>query len=266
MLISFPNLNTKWFPNLTDGDSLETPVVYVGKSQIFLPFFQTDWAPHLEFGEAPLIGGPTNLSAVTRSDRTTVLTWVDNAVNETGFIIYFQQGGSGFNPLFTDSDLDVPNLETYTTAVLDFSIIDFYIVAYNADGHSVSSNIVSVALTDLTVEQTGDVEFTLAWHGIGYFGAKYAVQISSNGSDWQTIQTGLTDAGYQTAESYVVTNMNSPIAPLLENTRYYFKLSYYLEPSTQLGSSPIVWIGTPVSEDNFLGSIKFDLTSEFAIF
>jgi hypothetical protein len=79
---------------------------------------------------------PTNVVATLQSGPKIVLTWTDNATNETGFVIERSQNGSPFAPL-TPPATTAANVRTFTdTTVASSSNYTYRVAAVNAGGQS----------------------------------------------------------------------------------------------------------------------------------
>ncbi len=99
---------------------------------------------------------PTQLSATALSANSILLTWKDNANNETGFKIERKTGTGGFSQIATVG----ANVTTFTDAGLTPSVLYTYRVrAYNSTAHSNYSNEASVStlnaiIISLTIGRT----------------------------------------------------------------------------------------------------------------
>jgi len=73
-----------------------------------------------------------------------VLTWTDNADNETGFRLYSRPTATA--PWVVLADFDLPNVELYedTFDAVGGEHIEYVVKAYNAEGESGPSNIATL--------------------------------------------------------------------------------------------------------------------------
>lgn len=98
---------------------------------------------------------PGNLAAVASGTDIT-LTWIDNAVNETGFKIEAKSEGGTFTELAV---VDTPNIGTITCGGASAGSYYFRIRAYNAQGDSPYSNTAEVNIAETesgTEEEAGE--------------------------------------------------------------------------------------------------------------
>lgn len=85
----------------------------------------------------PNLNSPTNVSAIWQSDTQADLTWLDNAVNEDGFMVERREdAGTGFGPYQILATLPADTL-TYSDATLSpDSRYQYRVKAYNTLEHS----------------------------------------------------------------------------------------------------------------------------------
>jgi len=90
-----------------------------------------------------LPAAPTNLATGTVTRTSVVLTWTDNATNETGFVIQ-RATNTAFTTGLVSVTVNTPNLTTYTrTGLTRNTTYYFRVAANNAGGNSAFSNVVS---------------------------------------------------------------------------------------------------------------------------
>ncbi|MCJ7741789.1 MAG: multicopper oxidase domain-containing protein, partial [Methanoregula sp.] len=104
------------------------------------------------FGTAAVTSpaAPTNLTATLQNGPQIGLTWRDNAVNETGFVIERTVDGGVFTVLTTVSSRTSTGSVSYTdTAVAPAHTYQYRVAAINPVGKSAYSNIVNVPVPDI---------------------------------------------------------------------------------------------------------------------
>jgi len=86
---------------------------------------------------------PSNLAVGTITRNSVVLTWTDNATNETGFLI-MRATNAGFTTGISSTTVNTVNLNTRTMIDLTPNTTYYYQVkAHNAIGYSAPSNVVT---------------------------------------------------------------------------------------------------------------------------
>jgi hypothetical protein len=89
------------------------------------------------------------------------LTWTDNAVNESGFVIERSVNGGAFSQLATTGPVPGTGTANYTdTAVTPGSTYTYQVMAVNAGGTSAYSNTASVTLSALPPASPSNVSVT----------------------------------------------------------------------------------------------------------
>jgi hypothetical protein len=84
---------------------------------------------------------PSNLFATVVSNSEIKLSWTDNSLDESGFVIYYRKTGSGAG--FTQIASVSTDVTSCTVTGLSPIGYDFYVRAYNANGLSLRTNIAS---------------------------------------------------------------------------------------------------------------------------
>jgi FtsP/CotA-like multicopper oxidase with cupredoxin domain len=169
-----------------------------------------DWT-----GAAPT--APSNLAANVVSATQVDLSWTDNALNETGYIVERSDNGGAFVQIATLSADSV----TYTdTAVSGGNDYTYQVAATNAAGTSYSNQI-SVSITvpaaplNLSAANITRSSFTLNWEYPFTQPDGFEVQVATNSSFSSIVQT-FPDVGAD------LTSLD--INGLSRNTRYYVRI------------------------------------------
>jgi hypothetical protein len=92
-------------------------------------------------GQLP--AAPTNLATGTVTEKSVVLTWTDNATNETGFKIQ-RSTNAAFTKGVTTTTVKKPNLTTRTMSIGRNKTYYCRVAAYNKSGNSEWSNVVTM--------------------------------------------------------------------------------------------------------------------------
>jgi FtsP/CotA-like multicopper oxidase with cupredoxin domain/fibronectin type 3 domain-containing protein len=128
---------------------------------------------------------PTGLTAVLQAGPQIALAWVDNATNETGFVIERADNGAAF------AQLTAPAANA--TAFIDTTVVaghtyDYRVTAVNTGGSSAPSNTVTVAVpaipgapTGLTAVLQGGPQIALTWVDNANNETGFVLQRSVNG-------------------------------------------------------------------------------------
>lgn len=117
---------TPGFPTMTSNSDF-TNVVKVGQNQIQPP------------------AAPTNLNATRLARLLVLLTWRDNATNETGFVIERSDNGGNYFKLATVGSIPFTNMAFYTDrTALPGTRYTYRVAAVNDAGLSAYSNAVNV--------------------------------------------------------------------------------------------------------------------------
>jgi fibronectin type 3 domain-containing protein len=91
---------------------------------------------------------PTNLTAALQTGPQIALTWVDNASNETGFVVERSVNGGAFQQIAAPAALTgTGNMNLVDAAVAAGNTYRYQVAAVNAAGKSAYTNIVSVTIS-----------------------------------------------------------------------------------------------------------------------
>ena len=153
---------------------------------------------------------PTELTATPISDQLMRLTWNDNSIFESGFILERKTG--------LDAFAEIKNLPANLTAVTDSGLIygaefHYRIKAYTINNQSAYSNIVRQstifpAPTGLVAAAISDSEIKLSWTDNCTYEAGYRIERSGDGSNYtqvgevQANLTEYTDSGLEYGKDY----------------------------------------------------------------
>ncbi len=173
---------------------------------------KSDWVYLADTNGAP--AAPSGLTANAVSSAQVDLSWSDNAANEDGFTIersddlgatWNQVGQTGVN-VTTFSDVTVAPVSTY----------QYRVVAYNAAGSSLPSNVVEVTTPDvppaapsnLMTTNVTSAQVDLAWTDNSANEDGFVIERSTDGgANW--ISVGQTAAGVATFSDTTVIPGNS---------------------------------------------------------
>ena len=184
-------------------------------------------APVLVGQAAPPPAAPTNLTAVLKAGPQVLLTWRDNAANETGFVIERQVGGGAFSVLANVGPrTGTGNVTvTYTdTTVTPGNTYGYRVAAVNAGGMSNYSNTATVNLptspaaptnviATATRQTAHSARVRLSWTDtVGETG--YTIQRATDAAFTANVVTNTTVAN---TTGFIVNNLAS-------NRPYYFRV------------------------------------------
>ena len=164
---------------------------------------------------------PSGLTITSITSSTVVLTWTDNANNETGFKIQRKQGATG---TYTQIATPGANVTTYTdsdSALLDGTQYYYKVCATNSAGDSSYSNEVNGITilrspTSLTATAVSSSRIDLTWTDNSLTESGYRIEQSPvdklHYTEIGTVGSNVT--------SYSATGLN-------EGTKYYYRVRAY---------------------------------------
>jgi FtsP/CotA-like multicopper oxidase with cupredoxin domain len=171
---------------------------------------------------------PTDLTAVAETGPQVLLTWTDNASNETGFVIERALGAGAFSTLVTVGPRTGTGSIGYTdTTVTAGSTYAYRVAALNSAGRSSYSNEVGVSLISAPAAP-GPVAATAALQGRNNARVTLTWVNVANETGY-TIQRA-TDAGFTANVASVSVGANTTnytTGNLARTTPYYFRVLAY---------------------------------------
>ncbi len=201
-------------PNLNEGASF--PTLSIG----------SDFSNTATFSATPveIPTAPSDLTAALQSGPQVVLTWTDNAINETGFVIERADNGGAFTLLAEVGAVNNTGSVSYVdTNVVAGSAYQYRVAAINAAGLSAYSNTVSIALTipaapsNLTAgasRRGNNIRVTLAWVDNSNNETGFIIQWATD----PTFTTGLMST------TVAVNSTTFQASNLARRTTYYFRI------------------------------------------
>ncbi len=180
---------------------------------------------------------PTNLAAAVQAGPQVLLSWIDNAVNETGFIVERAAGAGAFAALITVGPKNNTGNVTYTdTTVMPGNTYAYRVAAMNAAGPSAYTGTVSVSIAVVppapanvtataALRNNRSARVTLTWTNVANE-TGYTIQRATNAVFTANLATGSVGANVTT-----YTTGNLP-----RFTPYYFRVLAY----NAAGVSPAV--------------------------
>ena len=199
---------TAGFPTVTT-QSADSIVVTTGTAQAGIP------------------GSPTNLAATVQAGPQVLLTWTDNAVNESGFLVERSVNGGAYALLATVG----ANNNTGTVSYTDMNVLPgtdytYRVAATNATGTSAYSNIASASmiapptapgLLNATAEIASkrNAKVMLTWADTSNNESSFTIERCTNatftGPNLVTVTVGANTTTYTTGN-------------VLRNTPFYFRI------------------------------------------
>ena len=151
-------------------------------------------------------GDPTDLVGELQAGPQISLTWVDNAVTETGFVIERSVDGGGFVAL---TNLVADSTSYVDTDIVSGSAYSYRVAAVNSAGLSgwVVSNLIEIvppaAPTDLTATPEVGPQITLNWTDVAGNEASYVIERDVNGGGFSPLTTLPADSVTYTDDTVV---------------------------------------------------------------
>jgi extracellular elastinolytic metalloproteinase len=225
------------------------------------------------------VAAPTVLTATLQAGPRVSLAWVDNATNETGFVVQRSDNGGPFATIAMPAAKAGTGNATYVdAAAMPGNAYVYQVAAVNVLVTSAFSNTAGVALPALPAAPTGlaataqsGSPVSLAWTDNATSETGFVVQRSSNGGPFATIATPAANAGTgkvtyadSTAQPgiayvYQVCAMNGPfVASVFSNTASAIVpappaaptvLTASLQAGPQVG---LTWIDNATNETGFV--------------
>jgi fibronectin type 3 domain-containing protein len=171
---------------------------------------------------------PTNLAATVASATQVDLSWTDNAINETGYLVERSDNGGAFAVIAT---LPADSVTYVDGTVAAGNSYTYQVAATNSAGSSAYSNQASISLTlppaptNLTATNITRTGFTFNWAYPFAAPDGFTIQVSTNSSFSNIVQT-FPDVGADLT--------SQAISGLTRNTRYYVRIQAF----NGLGTGP----------------------------
>ena len=174
----------------------------------------------------PTPAAPTNLTAVLKAGPQVVLTWKDNANNETGFVVERAANGGAFIPIATPwSSNGTGNVSFTDTTATAGNSYSYRVKAVNGGGSSAYSNTAAVTLppapaapsglTATAVRAGGNSDtVTLTWTDNANNETGFTIQRATDAAFTAGLNTSTVGANTTTSQQ----------TGLKRNTTYYFRV------------------------------------------
>lgn len=211
---------TEGFPTIT-MKSLDSNIVTTGTALAGIP------------------GSPTALTATVQTGPQVLLTWTDNANNESGFLVERSVGTGAFTLITTAPAKSNTGSVTYTDMnVVPGTTYNYRVAAINATGKSAYSNTATVNMTSPPLAPS-------AVNAIAEIASKRNAKVTITWKDNATTESGFTiercTNSTFTGPNLVSVNVSANVTTyttgnVLRNTPYYFRI----RANNGAGSS--VWV------------------------
>jgi len=228
---------------------------------------QSGYSNTATVGAATAPADPTNLTAQLQAGPAVLLTWTDNAANETGFILEKSTGGGAFVQIATPG----PNAVSYTDTAVAAGIYSYRVIAVNGALQSAPSNTASITITapaapsNLTAQLQAGPAVLLTWLDNATDEAGFIVERAANGGAFTQIAApgpnavGYTDTAVAVGNTYAyqVIAVNGALQSLPSNTAS-ITITAPAAPSNltaQLQAGPAVlltWLDNATDEAGFI--------------
>jgi parallel beta-helix repeat protein len=239
-------------PNYTDADlSANTKYGYKVKARDTSNYTETDWS-FIGYavpggggggggGEVTIPAEPNNLTAMPKTSSNIILSWTDNANNETGFKIERKTGSGSYSQITavtantTDyNDTGLSPLTTYT----------YRVRAYNSVGDSncsneasaITLNTIPVAPSNLTATAVSGSQINLSWADNSTNETGFEIERKTGSGSFSQVATVL--AG-------ITTYSDASLSPL---TAYTYRVRAYNATGNSSFSNEVS-VTTPQEQD-----------------
>jgi FtsP/CotA-like multicopper oxidase with cupredoxin domain len=189
-------------------------------------------------GADPTPADPTNLTASLQAGPSVLLSWTDNADNETGFVIERALNGGAFAPIATPGPFANTGLVTFTdTTVTGGNTYVYQVKAVRGTISSLYSNAASIAVPDAPAAPSN---VTAA--GVPRNNNRSRINVAW--TDNSTNETGFT-LQYATSIDFTtgVVTINLPVNTTTYQTGNLPRnTSYYVRVRSVNGTLPSIWV------------------------
>lgn len=196
-----------------------------------------------------VLATPSKLSAVAKNDSVIHLTWEDNSVSETGYIIErSDSSGTDYNVI----NVVPPNFTAYTDIGFKEGDQYFYrIRTTNGLTHSEPSNesettTLLAAPTELEAIMVDDTTINLMWTDRSDFESGFSIERSETSKD------GFTEVHTSAVNETFYTDRE-----LTDGMRYYYRIRASNQRSTSCFSNE-TWASTPLSSPTGMSTNAID--------
>lgn len=229
-------------PNIHEARSYTVPTIYnpnsaysyrvvaqntVGYGAGFPTMSVKSMTDTVTLGTPPL--APTSLTAALQTGPQIKLTWRDNAINESGFVIQRSTDGVNFTQIATAPARNNTGNTTFTDTTVNTALTattyTYRVAAGNVAGNSAWSNnaVIAVPLTTkplapstLTATLVTGPQINLAWKDNSTNETGFVIQRSTDGVNFAQIATAAAGA---------VTFSDTTVAPTTMNVTYTYRVA-----------------------------------------